>query len=253
MTEITQLQATTLLVGLSAAWSAVDAEGLGKVILRDDEAAVAKRDELLAPIREFVLAHHAELGELQRRLLTEAQWIEHQSGTELSISDARLDVRVDSPWADLRRLREQPLVGYLLLLVGEGFTHRPEADVFTDEIPLLVTQLRLQVDKLPLGDGCVPLPAGEKGLSPELRVIRKHVFALPWRTLALMRQMHLHAECAYHELKLSDAKNSRVMVRMALAKARRHKLIEVARRVGNLKVWRLTALGLEALSLRLSE
>lgn len=253
MTEITQLRATQLLMGLSAAWSAVDTVGLGQVILLDGKKAVAKRDQLLAPLRDFVLEHHADLGDLQRRLLTDQQWLEHQSGTELSISDARPDVSRDSPWADLRRLREQPLVGYLLLLVGEGFTHRPEPDAFTDEIPLLVTQLRLQIDTLPLGDGCVPMPAGQKGLSPELRAILKHVIGLPRATLTLMSQIHQRVECAYHELVMSKAKNSKVITRMALEKARKHKLIEVARRDGNIKIWRLTSLGLEALSLRLDK
>jgi hypothetical protein len=253
VTEITQLQATPLLTGLSAAWSAVDAVRLGEVILLDDENAIAKRDQLLAPLRDFVLGHHVELGELQRRLLTEEQWVEHRSGTELSISDARLDVSKDSPWADLRRLREQPLVGYLLLLVGEGFTHRPEPDAFTDEIPLLITQLQLQIDRLPLGDGCVPMPAGEKGFSPELRVILKHVMALPWSTVTLMSQIHQRVECAYHQLVLSKAKHSRVLTRMALQPARQLKLIEVVRRDGNVIIWRLTALGLEALALRFEE
>lgn len=251
MTEITQLQATPLLMGLSAAWSAVDAVELAKVILSDDKEAVAKRDELLAPLRDFVLGHHAELGELQRRLLTEEQWVEHQSATELSISDARPGISMDSPWANLRRLREQPLIGYLLLLAGEGFTHRPEPDAFTDEIPLLVTQLRLQVHKLPLGDGCVPLPAGEKGLSPQLRAILKDVIVLPRSTLALMSQIHERVECAYDELSLSEATHAKVITRMALARPRKLKLIESVRRVKTVKMWRLTSLGLEVLSLRL--
>jgi hypothetical protein len=118
---------------------------------RIDQMALSQRqadggeivDTTVAPLLQIIVENLDELGFLQRTLLTHDEWVEHQYVTELSTLDDDQPARkLKGQWAVLRQARSQPLVGYLLLLLGDGWTGDYEIHALTDDFHEVLTTIR---------------------------------------------------------------------------------------------------------------
>jgi len=214
--------------------------------------------QTLSPLLHLVVENLDELGFLQRTLLCQDEWEEHQHVVERPPDDDDQRAReLMSPWAVLRQQRSQPLVGYLLLLIGDGWTGDTEIHALTEDFHGVLTMVHSRLEKLPVDVGPIKTPDGSQiVMSVALGAIWDDVVNLTSRSTKLLRDMQKNGPCTYErlsstwgkEVSKKARKNSVNAVRNALKVPTDLKLIRSVGKSGRFLLWQLTGLGSESLA-----
>lgn len=239
-------------------------ESISLEFQRIDQTALAHADgcegveAILTPLLHVIVENLDELGFLQRTLLTHDEWVEHQHVTELSTLDDDQPARkLVGSLTVLCQARSQPLVGYLLLCLGYGWTSNFEINALTDDFHEVLTSIQSRIEKLPVDVGPIKTPDGSQiYMSVALGAIWDDVMNLTSRSTRLLRKMQKEGPWTYERLSSTwgkdvskkNRKNSVNAVRNAMKVPADLNLIRRVGRVERSLQWQLTGLGNECLA-----
>ena len=258
MIPVTQALARKLVESLWSEFAGIDQTALSRLLERRDDDGRKSVVQALSPLLQLVIENLDELGFLQRTLLTQEEWEGHQHVVERSsFDDDQRACELMSPWAVLRQQRSQPLVGYLLLLVGDGWTGDTEIQALTEDFHGVLTTVHSRLEKLPVDVGPIRTPDGSQiFMSVALGEIWDDVQGMGSMSRRLLRAMQKQGPCSYERLSScwgkvatkNKRKSSVNAVRNALKIPLARGLIRCVGKEGKLFLWQLTGLGSECLA-----
>lgn len=254
MSKLTQVRAREVVEAVIAAWADIPGGDLLKVLeYRGSDRQMPKiaLDALLRPLLLRCLEHRKDLRQIQLLVLSRDELQAHADVARPS-RQARVQAeRRGGVWADLVRAPRDLLSGYLLALVGLGYTQGVEVHAFTEDIPELLVQLKTGIEKLPPHDlSMLDSPSGFV-VSPAMHRCWSVVSDMSQGLKQRLRNLSLKGPCTYADLATKPNKEAIKAARNDLVHLRRLRLAveSPGGRCGRWKKFEATALGLEAVAL----
>lgn len=258
MIPLSQTLARKLVESIWLEFERIDQMALSRSLERRDDDGRKSVVLTLSPLLQLVVENLEELGFLQRTLLNQDEWEEHQPVIERSsLDDDQRARELMPPWVVLRQQRSQPLVGYLLLLIGDGWTGDTEIHALTEDFHGVLTTVHSRLEKLPVDVGPIRTIDGSQiFMSVALGDIWDDVQGMGSMSRRLLRAMQKHGPCSYERLSScwgksatkKQRKSSVNAVRNALKIPLARGLIRYVGKEGKLFLWQLTGLGSECLA-----
>lgn len=254
MTKLTQVRAREVVEAVIAAWAAIPIRELVMVLEHrgaDQQMSRIARDALLRPLVSQCLEHRKELRQIQLQVLSRDELKAHSHVAHPSLQARFQADHWGGVWADLVRAPRDLLSGYLLALVGLGFTQGVEVHAFTEDIPELLVQLRTRLGKLPPHDlSNLGEPSGFV-VSAALHRCWRTVSDMPKSLKDRLRNLSLKGPCTYEDLASRADPEAIKAVRNDFVHLRRLELAmeSPGGRSGRWKRFEATAVGLEAVAL----
>ncbi len=253
MIPLSQTHAKKLVESIWRELKKVDALSLSRALEVRSPDAYRAVESVLAPLFQLVAENLDELAFLQRMLLTQREWDEHQDIIGLHSEEIAEGGReLKWPWAVLRRERKQPLVGYLLLLIGDGWTDGVEIQALTEDFCEVLCSIEARLAKLPPDVGPIKSPDGAVYMSVALATIWPQARQMRPRTRILLNKMREHGPCTHKKLALrsedATVDGSVQAVYNALTVPKKLHLISACGEHKGSVLWQLSGLGSEFLA-----